>query len=254
MKARTKKSVLWRSISIAALGLALTFATSCGREGADLKIMAAASLSDVFQDISEAFESETGIETTLYTAGSSTLATQIIEGARADVVGLADEKTMGRILEARQSFSENEVQIFATNHLVLVTPNGNPASISSFQDLSDAIIAVCAPTVPCGSLAYTFAESEGVVLEPASVEPNVRSVRTKVELGEVDAGLIYVTDLTHNMEVIDVPGLKTLETKYPITALQPEKGAAKDFIAFVVSDLGQTILADYGFGKPHENN
>ena len=253
MKARKKRVLLWRSIPIAALGLLLTCGTSCGGEGADLKIMAAASLSDVFQDISETFESETGIKTTLYTAGSSTLATQIIEGARADVVGLADEKTMGRIIEAGQSASENEVQIFATNHLVLVTPKGNPASISSFMDLSDAIIAVCIPTAPCGSLAYAFAEREGVALEPASVEPNVRSVRTKVELGEVDAGLIYVTDITHDMEVIDVPGLNTLETKYPIAALKPEKRAAKDFIAFIVSDLGQTILADYGFGKPHEN-
>ena len=224
---------------------------SCGEKETDLKIMAAASLSDAFLEISEVFEYETGIKTTLYTAGSSTLATQITEGAQADVAALANEQTMGRVTNSGRVSSE--VQIFATNHLVLVTPNGNPASISSFMDFSNAITAVCAPAVPCGSLAYAFAEREGVALAPASIEPNVRSVRTKVDLGEVDAGLIYVTDIAAGMEVVDIPGLHTFKTRYPITVLEPGKPAAKDFVAFVISDSGQTILADYGFGEPHAN-
>tara|TARA_B110000014_G_C20045757_1_gene543776 strand:- start:275 stop:1036 length:762 start_codon:yes stop_codon:yes gene_type:complete len=248
-----RSGLIHGSISSIVIGAFFTLALSCGADKADLRVMAAASLSEAFLDISEAFENETGVKITLYTAGSSTLATQITEGALADVVGLANEETMERVKNSGRIATGTEIKIFATNHLVLVTPNGNPASITSFADLSDAVVAVCAPAVPCGSLSYTFSDMEKMSLEPASVEPNVRSVRTKVQLGEVDAGLIYITDITPELEVIDIPRLDSLQTNYPITALKPGKLAAQDFINFVLSSSGQSILAQYGFGAGHES-
>ena len=250
----TKKSTHIRSpISLIVISIFFTITVSCGTDKADLRVMAAASLSEAFLDISKAFENETGVKTTLYTAGSSTLATQIAEGALADVVGLANEETMTRVIDSGRVATGTEIKIFATNHLVLVTPYGNPASITSFKDLSDAVVAVCAPVVPCGSLSYAFSEMEDVSLNPASVEPNVRSVRTKVQLGEVDAGLIYITDITPEVEVVDIPRLDSLQTNYPITTLKPGKPAAKDFIDFVLSNSGQSILSQYGFGAGHES-
>tara|TARA_E500000331_G_scaffold329482_1_gene350142 strand:+ start:88 stop:345 length:258 start_codon:yes stop_codon:yes gene_type:complete len=85
------------------------------------------------------------------------------------------------------------------------------------------------------------------------MEPNVRSVRTKVELGEVDAGLIYRTDVTPKIEVIDIPELETLKTMYPIAVLKPAELTAKKFVDFVLSESGQAILDNYGFGRPYEN-
>ncbi len=215
--------------------------------------MAAASLSDVFLEISETFEAETGLSTSLYTAGSATLATQITEGADANVIALANEQTMLRLVDSEDLETEFQIQIFASNHLVLVTPLENPGSITSFADIQGKKLAVCSQVVPCGSLSYAFAKSEDMQLNPASMEPNVRSVRTKVELGEVDAGLIYRTDVTANMEVIDIPELENFKTMYPIAVLKPAEITAKEFMDFVLSESGQAILNNYGFGKPYEN-
>ena len=235
------------------LCVGLIFLVACSETKADIKIMAAASLSDAFIEISEAFEAKTGLTTSIYTAGSSTLATQISEGAQANVVALANEETMQRVVNSGQVMNDQEIQIFATNHLVLVTPPGNPASISSIENIDGKKIAVCAPVVPCGSLAYSLAIQEGIELAPSTIEPNVRSVRTKVELGEVDAGLIYITDVTDGTEVIDTPRLKTAKTKYPITVLKPVESAAEEFVDFVMSETGQAILGSYGFGTVYED-
>jgi len=231
----------------------ISFLTGCSREKADIRIMAAASLSDVFLEISEAFEDETGLSTSLYTAGSATLATQITEGAEANVIALANEQTMNRIVDSGHVETEFQIQIFASNHLTLVTPLQNPGSITSFSDIQGKKLAVCSQVVPCGALSYAFAEQEDIRLEPASMEPNVRSVRTKVELGEVDAGLIYISDVTAKMKVIDIPELKDLKTMYPIAVLRPAELTAKKFMDFVLSQSGQAILNNHGFGKPYEN-
>ena len=225
----------------------------CSRGKADVRIMAAASLSDVFLEISEAFEAETGLSTSLYTAGSATLATQITEGADANVIALANEQTMNRIVEFEHVETDFQIQIFASNHLVMVTPLGNPGSITSFADIQGNKLAVCSRVVPCGSLSYAFAEREDIQLNPVSMEPNVRSVRTKVELGEVDAGLIYRPDVTPKKEVINIPELETLKTMYPIAVLKPAELTAKRFMDFVLSESGQAILDNYGFGRPYEN-
>ena len=231
----------------------ISFLTGCSRDKADIRIMAAASLSDVFLEISEAFEAETGLSTSLYTAGSATLATQITEGAEANVIALANEQTMNRIVDSGHVETEFQIQIFASTHLALVTPLQNPGSITSFSDIQGKKLAVCSQVVPCGALSYAFAEQEDIRLDPVSMEPNVRSVRTKVELGEVDAGLIYISDVTSKMKVIDIPELKDLKTMYPIAVLRPAELTAKKFMDFVLSQSGQAILNNHGFGKSYEN-
>lgn len=253
MKPQKKKCSIREAVTVV---LAITFGfflMSCSDDDSTLRIMAAASLSDAFHEIAEAFEYKTGTKTTIYTAGSTTLATQLEEGAEADVIGLANEQTLERVIISGRVANDALVQIFATNHMVIVTPKGNPASISSFKDLPDALLAICAPAVPCGVLSYKLAERKEVVLKPTSEEPSVRSVRTKVELGEVDAGLIYITDITTNMEVIRIQDAEDVFTRYPIVVLEPPKAEAEDFVSFVVSGSGQSILEKYGFGTKHEN-
>lgn len=252
---RLQKKQRFTQEAVAAI-LAITFGfflMCCSGDSSTLRVMAAASLSDAFHEIAEAFEHETGTRSTIYTAGSTTLATQLEEGAEADVIGLANEQTLERVITSGRVADNTLVQIFATNRMVIVTPKGNPASISSFKDLPDVLLAICAPAVPCGVLSYELAERKGVVLKPASEEPSVRSVRTKVELGEVDAGLIYITDTTINMEVIRIQDSEDVFTRYPIAVLEPSKAEAKDFVAFVISDNGQSILKKHGFGVKYEN-
>ena len=253
MNSKNARGRLLPSVGVVIVFLFLSSITGCGQDETDLKVMAAASLSDAFLEIAEAFEAETGLKISIYSAGSATLATQITEGANADVIALANEQTMERIVISEQIAPEYQIQIFASNHLVLVTPLGNPASILSFADTLGKKIAVCAPVVPCGSLSYAFAEQEGIELNPASVEPNVRSVRTKVELGEVDAGLIYKTDVTAGLEVIEIPELESLTTMYPIAVINGADLTAVGFIDFVLSEAGQAILGRYGFERPYEN-
>ena len=255
MNLKNARGPLLRSVAVgmAILSLLLSAITGCGQDKTDVKIMAAASLSDAFIEIAEAFEAQTGLKTSLYSAGSATLATQIIEGANADVIALANEQTMDRIVVSDQVAPEYRIQIFASNHLALVTPLQNPGSITSFSDIQGKKLAVCSQVVPCGALSYAFAEQEDIRLDPVSMEPNVRSVRTKVELGEVDAGLIYISDVTSKMKVIDIPELKDFKTMYPIAVLRPAELTAKKFMDFVLSQSGQAILNNHGFGKSYEN-
>ena len=222
---------------------------SCSESDSSLRVLAASSLTEVFQEIASEFEKDTGIQVTLSFAGSSSLAAQIEDGAPADVIALADEETLIRVKQSERLTQYEEI-IFATNYLAIATPIGNPASIGNISDFKGNITAVCSEQVPCGRLANELASFLKVEMEVTTWEPNVRSVRTKIELGEVDAGLIYVTDATNQVEIISIKGSESVKTKYPIAAVDNSKPSAKDFIDYVLSPNGQETLEHFRFGAP----
>jgi molybdate transport system substrate-binding protein len=230
-------------------------ATAVGPElEGELTIAAAASLQGAFDELARAFEARhpaVFVQPISYD-GSSTLATQIVEGAAVDVFASADEATMQRVVDAGLAA---DPQLFATNTLTLVVPAGNPAGIRGLPDLADPDLAVvlCAVEVPCGAASATLLQNAGVAPSVDSYEQNVTAVLTKVA-AEADAGLVYVTDAAAaaDVESVATPGADAVVNRYPLVALNdaadPQVAAA--FVAFVRSDDGRAVLERYGFGAP----
>jgi molybdate transport system substrate-binding protein len=221
----------------------------------ELTIYAAASLGKAFDALAKDFERQhPGVDgKPIVYDGSSTLATQLVEGAPADVFASADQKNMQKVVDAGRA---DNPQLFASNTLVIAMPKGNPGGVRSLSDLSNPKLTVvlCAPEVPCGAASKTLLANEGVTITPASLEQNVTAVLTKVAAGEADAGLVYATDVLGNSQVESVvpEGADKVVNHYPIVSL---KGAANSavasaFVDFVLSDEGQSILSSLGFGAP----
>lgn len=216
-----------------------------------LTVFAAASLTGVFDDIGHAFMTEhPGVTVHAVYDGSSTLVTQLVEGAPADVFATADEATMQRAVKA--GLIDGAPSLFATNTLEIAVAPGNPAGIRGLADLAKPGLAVvvCAVQVPCGAASADLLTRAGVELTPASEEQNVKAVVTKVSLGEADAGIVYATDVQASegrIEGVDIGA--DVHNRYLIGKLKaagsPE--AASAFVGFVLSDAGRQLLSDAGF-------
>ena len=231
--------------------------------GGELTIFAAASLQGAFDELAARFEAlhpDVDVAPISYD-GSSTLATQLIEGARADVFASADASNLARVAE--EGLVDGEPAPFATNVLEIAVQPGNPLDIHELADLADAaggrspapVVVLCAPEVPCGSTAQTLLERAGVTLSPASEEQNVTAVLTKVRGGEADAGLVYATDIeaaVGEVEGIEIEGADAARNVYPIAALSAaaNPAAARAFAEFVRSPDGVEVLDAFGFGRP----
>ncbi|MGH8915010.1 MAG: molybdate ABC transporter substrate-binding protein, partial [Acidimicrobiia bacterium] len=196
-----------------------------------------------------------GVDVILNLAGSSALREQILEGAPVDVFASANTSNMDQVVEAGEVAGEPE--IFAYNLLQIAVPAGNPAGVTSLGDFADEelLIGLCAEDVPCGEFARTAIENAGVVPAVDSNEPDVRALLTKIEAGELDAGVTYVTDVEStggSVEGVDIPEDVNVVAEYPIATLAdaPNPDAAAAFVAFVLSDEGQSILTSYGFTSP----
>ena len=223
-------------------------------------VLAAASLTDVFDDLAAQFEAEhPGVDVVLSYGGSSALAAQIVSGSPADVFASANESTMATVTDA--SLADGPV-VFATNTLELVVPAGNPGGVTELADLAnpDLTIALCDPAVPCGSAAAQLLDAAGVVASVDTLEEDVKAALTKIALGEVDAALVYRTDVTaagDEVEGIEVPEAADVVNNYPIALLVDAADAEADaaeaaqaFIDFVLSPVGRQVLQDAGFGAP----
>lgn len=245
----------WRA---AAMLVAASLATAAcgGGEGSrtTLTVFAAASLTDAFDAVAAAFETaEPAYEVEFSYAASSTLREQILEGAPADVYASANPGNMDQVVESGQAVDPVP---FVRNLIQIAVPSGNPAGISGVEDFAreELLIGMCAEQVPCGDFGRQVLANAGVVPSIDTNEANVRSLLTKIEAGELDAGLVYRTDVASTDLVlgIDVPGEWNVEATYPIAVLagarQPE--GAEAFVAFVLSSEGQAILAEYGFLAP----
>ena len=223
-----------------------------GPEATTLTVSAAASLTDAFQELGVAYQAlHPGVEVTLNLGGSAALGAQIREGAPVDVFAAADPKHLDELGPELAAPGE----IFATNRLRIAVPAGNPGAVAGLADLSreELVIGLCAPGVPCGELARDALARAGIVPRPDTEEPNARALLTKVRLGEVDAGLVYVSDvLAGGPEVqgVDVREEWNPEASYAVAALErasdPEEAAR--FIAFVLSPEAEPILTRHGFG------
>lgn len=230
-------------------------ADTADADRARLTVFAAASLQSAFEEIADLFEDahpEVAVEAIRYD-GSATLATQLREGAAADVFASADEPNMQTVVDAGRVASRVR---FATNTLTIIVPVGNPAAVTGLADFArpDPVIVQCAREVPCGAAADRLLDAADVTARVDSYEQNVTAVLTKVAAGEADAGLVYVTDAVGrgDVETVPVPGAEAIVNRYPIAALEgaSEPAAAAAFVAFVRGPVGQRVLAAHGFGAP----
>jgi molybdate transport system substrate-binding protein len=219
-------------------------------------VFAAASLKPAFTQIGQRFKAENpGSSVDFEFAGSSELATQLTQGAAADVFASADTAQMDTVAKAGM-LAGNSTN-FASNTLVIVTAPGNPMKVESFADLAKPglSVVICQKPVPCGSATQRVEDSTGVRLNPVSEELNVTDVLNKVTTGQADAGLVYVTDARsagNKVTTVNFPAAAGAVNVYPIAVLKNAAHAtlAQKFVAMVTGDTGQNILAQSGFAKP----
>lgn len=224
--------------------------------GGSVTVFAAASLKAAFTELAAAFEAANpGTKVTLSFAGSSDLATQITQGAPADVFASADTRNMDRLRD--EGLVDGEPRIFASNTLTIAVPPGNPAGITGFRDLARPGLKVvaCASQVPCGAAARAIEQETGIALSPVSEESSVTDVLGKVTSGEADAGLVYVTDAIgagSKVEAVRFPEAASAVNRYPISAVKDarNKQAADAFVDLALGSQGQAVLGSAGFGKP----
>ena len=221
-----------------------------------LTVYAASSLTSAFTELGKKFQAaHRGATVRFNFGGSSDLVAQIQQGAPADVFASADTKNMDKAVAAK-AVAGTPVS-FASNTLTIAVPPDNPAGVHSLRDLAKrgTKVVVCAPEVPCGSAAQKVEQTSGVTIKPVSEEQAVTDVLTKVESGEADAGLVYVTDVraaAGKVKGVPFPESSSAVNTYPIAALSDSKHAklAQAFVKLVTGSTGQSVLAAAGFAKP----
>jgi molybdate transport system substrate-binding protein len=245
----------------AVLLLLALLAAGCGGDGdggtgggqTEIKVFAAASLTAAFNQLGERYAAANpGTRVTFNFAGSQALATQIRQGAPADVFASADVANMGKVEDL-----VSRPQVFASNRLQIVVETGNPKGVAGLADLArgDLKVVLAAPEVPAGRYAEQALDEAGVAVEPVSLEENVKAVVGKVSLGEADAGVVYVTDVTaggDKVEGVDIPADQNVPATYPIATVKAgeRQRQAQAFVDLVRSAEGQRVLQSFGFLPP----
>ena len=245
---------------IAPIGAAFSTPNQSSPDSSDarveINVLAASSLSSAFTAIADEFMNTHNITVTLSFAGSSTLATQIEEGAPVDVVAMADNTNMNRIVSTG-NISESSVTTFARNQLTILTAKDNPQAITSLRDLTrrDLTVVLCDVSQPCGRYAAELFSNAGITVEPSSRESSVSGVISRIRTGEADAGIGYASDLVANEDLsgVTIPAADNIVATYPVAiASQPSSGsstAAQVFVDFLMSEKGQTLLSSFGFER-----
>ncbi|MFC1401940.1 MULTISPECIES: molybdate ABC transporter substrate-binding protein [Streptacidiphilus] len=219
-------------------------------------VFAAASLKNTFTQFGKEFEAaHPGTTVTFNFGGSDTLAASIVSGAPADVFASASTATMATVTKAGDNAAAPVN--FAKNSLEIAVVPGNPKGITTLQQLSSSSVkvALCAKTVPCGAAAVKALAAAKVTVTPVTYEQDVTSALTKVELKEVDAALVYRTDVQGSkgkVVGVDFPAAQQAVTSYPIAPLThaTNSAAAAAFTAFVLSAPAEQELAAAGFQAP----
>jgi molybdate transport system substrate-binding protein len=220
-----------------------------------VNVFAAASLTEAFNQIGEDFRTENpGTRVSFNFGASSALAQQIIAGAPADVFAAASPATMKTVTDAGDAA---EPEVFVRNKLQIAVPPDNPGKVTGLADFAkrELKIALCAAQVPCGAAATKVFTATGIKAAPDTLEQDVKAALSKVELGEVDAALVYRTDVLaagDKVEGIAFAEADQAINDYLIATLNgaPNTAAARAFVAHVLSDEGQKVLADAGFDSP----
>ena len=251
--------------TVLAVLLGLTTLAACGsdddsggsgsKKDVTIRVFAAASLTESFTELGKQFEKDNpGTKVEFSFGPSSGLAEQIGSDAPADVFASASPSNMDTVVQAGDAKDPKD---FATNSMEIATPPDNPGRIASVDDLAGngVKVAVCQPQVPCGKVATEVFTKAGVTVKPATEEVDVKSVLTKVTLGEVDAGLVYVTDVQaagDKVKGVEIPEAQNASTSYPIATLsksEHQKQAA-EFVDLVLSAEGTEVLEEAGFESP----
>jgi molybdate transport system substrate-binding protein len=245
------------AILAAVLGGCGSTATSGGSGGSsgstEIKVFAAASLTESFTKIADQFSAaHPNVKVALNFASSSDLAVQIQQGAPADVFASADTTNMDKVKDL-----VDQPQTFAGNKLAIAVEPGNPKGVKSLADLTSKNLKVvlAAPEVPAGRYAREALAAQGLTVHPVSLEDTVKGVAAKVSLGEADAGVVYVTDVTAAKGAIDgvsIPDDQNEIATYPIAVVKQSSHAAdaQAFVAYVLSSEGRQVLSDFGFLPP----
>ena len=233
-------------------GTGAASATAASLSGT-ISVFAAASLTESFTALATAFQrAHPGVTIQFNFAGTPTLVTQIEQGAQADVFASADTTNMDKLKGA--GFAAGDPAVFAHNKLEIVVAPGNPKGITSLADLAKpgVIYITEAPTVPAGKYSAQALARAGVSATPKSLETDVKSVVSKIELGEADAGIVYTTDIKaagSKVAGVPIPDSDNVVATYPMVAVKGSRHGEIDraFIAYVRSPAGQSILASFGF-------
>jgi molybdate transport system substrate-binding protein len=241
------------SSSSASASGATSSATASGNLTGTVIVFAAASLNDAFDKMGSQFEQEhPGVTVKFNYAGSSSLATSLTQGARADLFASANTSNMDTVQNA--GLLSASPTNFAHNKLEIAVIKGNPMHITSVSDLTkDGVkVVICQQDVPCGAYSADVFEKAGVTVKPVSEETSVTGVVTKVSLGEADAGIVYTTDVkaaADKLTGVPIPDDLNVTADYPIAPLKdaPNAAAAKSFESYVLSPEGQQVLTSYGF-------
>jgi molybdate transport system substrate-binding protein len=218
-------------------------------------VLAAASLKEAFTKLGQRFEAaHPGTKVVFNFGPSSGLAIQINQGAPADVFASASTKSMDQVVSAGGAASPTN---FASNVMEVALPPSNPAHVTQLSDLSKSSVkvALCDVAVPCGATAQKVFTNAKITVTPVTRETDVKAVLSKVTLGEVDAGVVYLTDVRsagNKVQGLPIPSDVNASTKYPIATLTkaPNKAAAQAFTAYVLSPEGSRVLTAVGFAKP----
>jgi molybdate transport system substrate-binding protein len=266
--------VLGRRTAATAVGLLATVAlVGCGSSGGRaakrttttgapkvtgaVTVSAAASLTEAFARIGKDFQTANPGATVTFNFGSSgTLATQIQQGAPADVFASADPTNMDTLAQA--GLVDDRALVFARNKLVIVTEPGNPKHVKTLDDLATVgIVSLCGETVPCGKYAAQVLGAAGVTIPAGSVtrSQDVKATLAAVTNGDADAAIVYVTDAKgagSAVTAVTIPDAQNAIATYPVGVLKQSTNAAaaRAFQRYVVSPPGQATLRSYGFLPP----
>lgn len=243
------------STSVAPATSGAAASSSASSVSGTITVLAAASLTGTFTTLGKQFESaHPGTTVKLSFGASSALALQITQGAPADVFASAATKNMLQVVTAGDAVSPTN---FAQNVMEIAVPPSNPANVTGVADLgkSGVKVALCQPQVPCGATAIKVFANAKVIVKPVTLEADVKSTLAKVTTNEVDAGVVYVTDVLSagaKVKGVMIPADVNASTKYPIAALSkaPNAAGATAFVDYVLSDAGQSVLTAAGFEKP----
>ena len=223
--------------------------------GGAITVLAAASLTEAFTQIGKDFEAKNPGSAVTFSFGSSaTLATQVVQGAPADVFAAASPATMKTVTTAGAANAPTD---FVSNTLEIAVVKGNPRKITGLEDFADESkrIALCAPQVPCGAAAIKAFAAAKIVPKPDTLEQDVKAALQKVASDEVDAALVYKTDVIAAGDEVDgiaFPEAQQAINSYPIATLTNSKNPAlaNAFVDYVLSAEGQAVLAKAGFAQP----
>ncbi|GAC1437690.1 MAG: molybdate ABC transporter substrate-binding protein [Chloroflexota bacterium] len=266
---RTHRTRLWLLVALVCFSLVPLgdgVHAAPARAGGSLTVFAAASLTEAFTTIGAQFSAANGgAGITFNFGGSDTLATQIKQGAPADVFASANTVQMNVV--ARAGLLADAPRTFARNRLVVIVPRGNPGHVSSLADLArhGLKLVLASPSVPVGRYARAAFRAMArdaafgpnflarIVANTVSEETDVKAVASKVQLGEADAGVVYVTDVTPGIaprvQVSPIPNRYNQIATYPIATLRGSQNTplARAFVAYVLSRAGKALLAKDGF-------